>query len=119
LNLKEKPSHYHVGIINVGGNGQALTNSIKAIQDKLPNVAVLLLSPDPEHKTKKVVIVASVPKSLTSTLKASEWAKEASAICGGKGGGKDDTAQGSGTDDSKIKLAESTADKFAASRVKS
>jgi len=117
LHLKEKPSRYHVGIVNVGGNGQALTNAIKTIQDKLPHVAVLLLSPDPEHKTKKVVIVAAVPKDLTSKLKASEWAKDASSICGGKGGGKDDTAQGSGTDDSKIKLAETTAEKFAASRL--
>jgi len=46
-------------------------------------------------------------------LKASEWAKTVSETVGGKSGGKDDSAQGSGTNIDKLDEAIRVAEQFA------
>ncbi len=50
----------------------------------------------------RVDLVASVPKSLTSSIRANEIIQAIAPIVGGKGGGRPDNARGSGKDPSKL-----------------
>ncbi len=50
----------------------------------------------------RVDLVAAVPKSLTSSIRANEIIQAIAPIVGGKGGGRPDSARGSGKDPSKI-----------------
>ena len=50
----------------------------------------------------RVDLVAAVPKSLTSSIRANEIMQQIAPIVGGKGGGRPDNARGSGKDPSKL-----------------
>jgi alanyl-tRNA synthetase len=50
----------------------------------------------------RVALVASVPKELTTQFQANKLIQEIAPIVGGKGGGRPENAQGSGTDVGKI-----------------
>ncbi|MDQ2659916.1 MAG: alanine--tRNA ligase-related protein, partial [Verrucomicrobiota bacterium] len=50
----------------------------------------------------RVDLVAAVPKSLTSAIRANEIIQQIAPIVGGKGGGRSDNARGSGKDPSKL-----------------
>jgi alanyl-tRNA synthetase len=49
-----------------------------------------------------VALVASVPKGMTSKFQANKIIQEIAPIVGGKGGGRPESAQGGGTDPSKV-----------------
>ncbi len=53
----------------------------------------------------RVDLVAAVPKSLTSSIRADEIIRQIAPIVGGKGGGRPDSARGAGKDPSKISEA--------------
>ena len=53
----------------------------------------------------RVALIASVPKEMTSKLQANKLIQETAALVGGKGGGRPESAQGAGTDGSKINQA--------------
>lgn len=61
----------------------------------------------------KLAILAVVPKELQGKIKARAWSDKVLEACGGKGGGKDDKAQGQSTDPSKLDAAMAVAKKFA------
>ncbi len=50
----------------------------------------------------RVALIASVPKEMTSKFQANKLTQETAALVGGKGGGRPESAQGGGTDASKI-----------------
>ena len=50
-------------------------------------------------------------------IKAGELVKSVSAVCGGKGGGKPDSAMGGGTDLLKVDDALATVDDFVAAKL--
>lgn len=76
---------------------QSLQAAVQCIRDVCPRAAVLLYGVD--EGAGKVSISASVPEWLIARgLKAGDWVREASAVIGGKGGGRPDAAQGGGTD---------------------
>ncbi|MBX3315976.1 MAG: alanine--tRNA ligase [Phycisphaeraceae bacterium] len=102
-----------IATIETGSDRQALQAAVNVIQQKTSRVAILLLSPDEAEG--KLSIVAAVPKPLIDRgLKAGDWVRETAAACGGKGGGKPDTAQGGGSDLSKLKDASKAARTYAA-----
>ena len=104
-----------VGSIEAGDDRAALNAAIGVVRDSNPRAAIMLFSVD--HPTGKVQINALVPESLIQKgLKAGDWLREAAVVVGGKGGGKADSAQGGGTDASKIKEAIMSA-RAAATRV--
>ena len=80
---------------------------MKTVTDTCPRAAVMLLSvvEPASGEPGKVAVVAAVPGGLQAKLKAGDWLREATAILGGKGGGKADAAQGGGTDTTKVKDA--------------
>lgn len=62
--------------------------------------------------------MATVPQGLIGRgLKAGDWIREVTGIMGGKGGGRPDNAQGSGSDLSKLKDATAHARTFAYGRI--
>ena len=78
-----------------GADRQAMLGALDAVRAKHPASAVMLLGADREGG--KVAIVAGVPKELVAKgLKAGDWVRAAAEACGGKGGGRPDTAQGGG-----------------------
>lgn len=114
--LTESPAPFFVGELDVNGSGNLITDAIKSVQEKHPNVPVLLISPDPAKK--KLLVIAVVPKSIVEKgLKANEWATEAAKAAGGKGGGKPETAQGAGTDLTKGPEALEAARNFAKAKL--
>jgi alanyl-tRNA synthetase len=111
--LEQSNAKAYVGKLEVGSNPVALTEAIKGIREKKPEVAVLLISPDPPKK--KICVVAHTPAG--SSLKANEWVQSVSAVLGGKGGGKPDVAQGQGTDFDKVDAAIKNGTEFAVSKL--
>jgi alanyl-tRNA synthetase len=100
-----------VAQIGAGDDRNALQTAVKTIRDTVPRAAVMLFSVD---DTGKAMIHASVPDALVAKgLKASAWLRDAAAIMGGKGGGKDDNAQGGGTEGAKVKEAMRAAEQAA------
>jgi alanyl-tRNA synthetase len=90
-----------VDTIEVGSDRSALQQALKTIQTKAPRAAVMLLSPDADAE--RVAILAGVPDAIVKRgLDASAWVRHAAEACGGKGGGKPTSAQGSGTDVGKL-----------------
>jgi alanyl-tRNA synthetase len=90
-----------VGTVEAGDDRQALQAAVKTVRDKLPRAAVMLLSVD--EAGGRVAIMCAVPESLIAKgLKAGDWLRDAAAAVGGKGGGKPDSAQGGGTDITKV-----------------
>jgi len=53
----------------------------------------------------RVALIASVPKEMTSKFQANKLIQETATLVGGKGGGRPESAQGGGTDASKINQA--------------
>jgi alanyl-tRNA synthetase len=105
-----------VTTIDAGGDRGALQAAVNQVVQMCPQAAVLLA--DVDQAGGKVAMIAVVPPALIAKgLKAGDWIREASAAVGGKGGGKPDSAQGGGTDVSKVKDAISVATAFARKHV--
>jgi alanyl-tRNA synthetase len=97
-----------VASIELGDDRQALQAAVKVIRDRCAHASVMLLGVD--EAGGKVSVAAAVPDAhVKKGLKAGDWVRDAAAILGGKGGGKPDSAQGGGTDVSKVKDAISQA----------
>jgi alanyl-tRNA synthetase len=98
------------------GDRESLLAALDAVRAKRDQSAVMLLGVD--SGAGKVTIVAGVPQALIGKgLKAGEWVKAASEACGGKGGGRPDSAQGGGTQPERVDDAIRAASDYAASRM--
>ena len=105
-----------VASLELGSDRKALEAAMGTITGSNPNKAVMLLSPDPDSG--RVALIASVPKGLIGRgLKAGDWIREVAGLMGGKGGGRPDSAQGSGQDIAKLKDAIAHARTFAFSQI--
>jgi len=110
----ESKSTIVVEEFDVGSDRKALSNAMQVLKDALPESAIIIFSKEP----KQISIMANVSKNLISRLSAGEWAKEVALICGGKGGGKPESAQASGTDLSKYEEAKQRARSYAEEKLK-
>jgi len=90
--LTENKKNLVVEEIDTGADRKILSKALEAIRDKCPETAIMLFT----KTDKQIFIMSYVGPSLTSVLSASDWAKDVALVCGGKGGGKADTAQASG-----------------------
>ena len=93
-------------------------NALRAMgdfmRDKDPSVVAVLASINGE----KVSFLAVCGKeAVTKGIKAGDLVKAVSAVCGGKGGGKPDSAMGGGTDLLKVDDALATVDDFVAAKL--
>jgi len=101
-----------VDVFDAGSNQKILDAALKQFKSLAPKTAALLFSVDEENS--KIICLAQVPKDVIQQgLKADEWVKSVSELLGGKCGGKDLSAQGSGPNISCIRKAVETATQFA------
>ena len=107
------------GLHVITGTRQNLdTNALRAMgdfmRDKDPSVVAVLASINGE----KVSFLAVCGKeAVAKGIKAGDLVKSVSAVCGGKGGGKPDSAMGGGTDLLKVDDALATVDDFVAAKL--
>lgn len=107
-----------VATLDLGSDRKALEAAVNTIQQAVPNKAVMVLSADEAEG--RVAVMASVSELMIGKgLKAGDWIRETTAIMGGKGGGRANSAQGSGTDVSKLKEASDHARTWALRTVQS
>lgn len=77
-------------------NTKALDAALKQVKSLNPETSAMFFSVDPD--TKKIFCLAAVPKNAVNKgLKANEWVQQVSQVMKGKGGGKPESAQASGT----------------------
>ncbi|XP_019864269.1 PREDICTED: alanine--tRNA ligase, cytoplasmic-like [Amphimedon queenslandica] len=109
---KASPPSFVVEIFEAEGLSKALDNALKQFKSLAPTVAALLLSVD--HDNHKILCLSNVPKNaIAKGLKANEWVQAVSVTIGGKGGGRDNTAQATGTNVGKLSDAVEVAKQFA------
>uniref|UniRef100_A0A061SAZ8 Alanine--tRNA ligase n=1 Tax=Tetraselmis sp. GSL018 TaxID=582737 RepID=A0A061SAZ8_9CHLO len=102
---------YVVAKVDVGLDPKAVMEACNAVQKKHGDMAVMLLSSDPNKE--KALAYAGVPKDLTQKLAAGDWVKSALDVLGGKGGGKPTNAQGQGPNWQKVDEAMKAAQELA------
>lgn len=106
-----------VAVLDGAGDDRgALMSAMDSIKKTLPASSVMLLGVNEEEG--KIAIVAKVTEDgVSAGLKAGDWVRAASEACGGKGGGRPDSAQGGGTDVSQVRDAVSVARSLAAEKL--
>ncbi|XP_022123105.2 alanine--tRNA ligase, cytoplasmic isoform X2 [Pieris rapae] len=113
--LNEKSSVI-VAELKAYGNTKALDGALKQVKQILPNTAAMFFSVDDD--TNKIYCLAVVPKNLVEQgLLASEWVQSVVGIMNGKGGGKAESAQASGSNVSCLNDAIKVARDFATTKV--
>ncbi|XP_030830999.1 alanine--tRNA ligase, cytoplasmic [Strongylocentrotus purpuratus] len=101
-----------VARLEAGSNSKALDAALKEFKSKSPKTSAMLFSVDQEAN--KIVCLAQVPKDAVGKgLKANEWVQEVAGIMGGKGGGRDVSAQATGDQIGVVDLAVEMAQQFA------
>lgn len=92
--------------------GKELLALIDQLKNKLGSAVILLGGVHNE----RIVFVAGVTKDLTGQFKAGDLMKQATAVVGGKGGGRPDMAQGSGVELAKLDAALAVTAEYVASQ---
>ncbi|XP_072754968.1 alanine--tRNA ligase, cytoplasmic isoform X2 [Anoplolepis gracilipes] len=101
-----------VEVLEAYSNTKALDSALKKIRTLSPETSALLISVD--RDVKKIFALSSVPKSAISKgLKANEWIQTIVSVMQGKGGGKPESAQASGTNITCLNEIVSKANDFA------
>ncbi|XP_031844255.2 alanine--tRNA ligase, cytoplasmic [Nomia melanderi] len=101
-----------VEVCEAYSNTKALDSALKKIKAISPETSALLVSVDSD--TKKIFALSTASKSAVNKgLKANEWIQEIAPLMGGKGGGKPESAQASGTNISCLNKLVHTAKNFA------
>ncbi|KAJ1944093.1 Alanine--tRNA ligase, partial [Linderina pennispora] len=107
--LIEESPEQDVFVVELPAAGKAMSQVATFVKG-LKSKAVYLLAVDGARVAHQCV----VPKTLVQRgLKAGEWADAVSKIVGGKKGGKDESAQGSGTETARVAEAVAAAQEFA------
>ena len=97
-----------------GMDANALRQMGDFLRDKEPAVVAVLASVNGEKIT---FLAVCGPEAVKKGVKAGDVVKSVCAICGGKGGGKPDSAMGGGTDLLKLDDALASVDDFVASKL--
>ncbi|XP_011504370.1 PREDICTED: alanine--tRNA ligase, cytoplasmic [Ceratosolen solmsi marchali] len=106
-----------VEILNAYNNTKALDMALKKVKSISPETSTLFISVDEDEK--KIFALSAVPESAVSKgLKANEWIQAIAPLMEGKGGGKPESAQASGSNILCLKEAFATAKAYAYSALK-
>ncbi len=97
-----------------GMDANALRQMGDFLRDKEPGVVAVLASANGEKIT---FLAVCGPEAVKKGVKAGDLVKNVCAICGGKGGGKPDSAMGGGSDLLKLDDALASVDDFVASKL--
>lgn len=86
----------------IGSEAKQLNDILKTLKQNLPETSFMLFSIDDINN--KILCITSVPDSKKDKLKANDWLNSILSLMAAKGGGKDTSAQATGTNiDSLIK----------------
>lgn len=97
-------------------NTKALDAALKQVRSLNPDTSALFVSVDLDSK--KIFCLSSVPKSaLEKGLKANEWIQHITSAINGKGGGKPESAQASGSNYQSVDEVLSLASEFAKTKL--
>lgn len=115
--IKENPNQpVVVKELKTNANAKSLNEALKMYKSKSPESAVMLFSIDEESR--KIVCLSQVPKSCVEKgLAADDWIRSVAGIIGGKGGGKNVSAQAAGQNIEALAEAMQTASKYAFSQL--
>ncbi|WP_295578785.1 alanine--tRNA ligase [uncultured Oscillibacter sp.] len=97
-----------------GMDAAALRQMGDFLRDKEPGVVAVLASANGEKIT---FLAVCGPEAVRRGIKAGDLVRDVCAICGGKGGGKPDSAMGGGTDMLKLDDALASVDDFVAAKL--
>eukprot|EP00092_Neocalanus_flemingeri_P029292 GFUD01031804.1.p1 GENE.GFUD01031804.1~~GFUD01031804.1.p1 ORF type:complete len:1403 (+),score=482.68 GFUD01031804.1:67-4275(+) len=98
-------------------NNKAVDGALKQVKALTPETPTIFFSSDPDSG--KILCMAQCSKqSVAAGLKANEWCGSVSTLINGKGGGKPESAQASGTNTASLKQAMEVAEKFAMDKLK-
>lgn len=112
----ENKSDFIVTELMAYGNTKALDSALKQVKQLCPNTAAMFFSVDDENN--KIYCLAAVPKNaIEKGLLASEWVQSVVDIIKGKGGGKAESAQASGSNAGCLKDAMKIAHEYASSKL--
>eukprot|EP00048_Salpingoeca_helianthica_P014617 m.222602 g.222602 ORF g.222602 m.222602 type:complete len:947 (-) comp16065_c0_seq1:230-3070(-) len=112
--VESKPGPFVVQVLNCGSSSKALNSALTVFKTDLPDSAALFIG----HDEASVSCIASVPKGLVAKgLKANEWISQVTALLNAKGGGRDETAQCSGTAVDKVGEVVELAKQFASTKL--
>lgn len=116
LCIEEKDSKVIVAELKAYGNTKALDGALKQVKQLSPNTAAIFFSVDDD--TNKIFCLAAVPKNAVEKgLLASEWVQSIVTLINGKGGGKAESAQASGSNPNCLNEAMKIAREFAISKL--
>lgn len=105
-------SKFIVSHLNAGSNAKALDAALKQVRTSSPNTAAIFFSTDADAG--KIICLASVPPdAVAQGLKANEWIQQITKTINGKGGGKPEAAQATGTNINSLNEAISLSLNFA------
>ncbi|XP_048508528.1 alanine--tRNA ligase, cytoplasmic isoform X2 [Athalia rosae] len=105
-----------VEVLEAYSNTKALDSALKQIKSISPETSALFFSVD--YDSKKIFALSAVPKSaVVKGLKANEWIQTVTLLMQGKGGGKPESAQASGSNTSCLQEAMKMAIAFASSKL--
>ncbi|QQP50822.1 AlanyltRNA synthetaselike, partial [Caligus rogercresseyi] len=107
---EHKEAPFLVKELNAFAQNKALDGALKVIKSSTIPAAMLISG---DENTGKVICMAQVSKDISSKLKANEWCKEVQSVLNGKGGGKAESAQATGTNLAGIQEAIQMANAFA------
>ena len=108
---------YLVYNLDAFANNKAVDGALKQVKAICPETPTIFFSADAD--TGKILCMAQVSKAITGKgLKANDWCNSVIGMMGGKGGGKPESAQASGTNVSCLDEAMKVAEKFAMDKLK-
>lgn len=104
--------------VDIGADSKASQMISNAVKKMAPELAFLGVSEEEQGSNGKVLAFALVPDSAIELgLKADEWIKTTLEVCGGRGGGKAENAQGQAPECSDVNAVIQAAVSFAGSKV--
>lgn len=102
--------------LHASNNTKALDSALKQVRTMNKETSALFVTVDADSK--KIFCLASVPKSAVEKgLKANEWISHVASVMGGKGGGKPESAQASGSNYEAVDEVLQLAKKFAEAKL--
>ncbi|OTF70272.1 alanine-tRNA ligase, cytoplasmic-like protein [Euroglyphus maynei] len=105
-------SEFIISSLDAGSNAKALDQAVKAARAINPNLAVLFFSIDSD--VNKIICIANVSKETAEKgLAANEWVQNITTLIQGKGGGKQESAQATGTNIEALEEAIRLSNEFA------
>merc|ERR1719244_1347198 len=108
---------YLVYHLEAFANNKAVDGALKQVKALAPDTPTIFFSSDSDSG--KILCMAQCSKqSVGAGLKANEWCGSVSALINGKGGGKPESAQASGTNTASLNQAMEIAEKFAMEKLK-